>query len=260
VELDKAAIPSHLQDVSLISRREVIQTVFFGTAFSRLAKASSNERVLLHVNQRQSDGIMKVRLSDFPVLKREFGSVRIGTSAIDANQMPVGVFYPVLINRGIGAQFYALDTSCSHAGCTVPPLDSSAHIIQCRCHGSKYAINGSLLQGPAGFGLRSFNINFDGNDELRIEIPGLVFGVEAKKVESGPKSVALNFLTFANIDYQIQYCSNLVEEPRPIPFSLLPEGPFDQTLFQGIDDYVTLYVNAASGRGFFEAAMLTKEV
>jgi Rieske Fe-S protein len=245
----------------LIGRRAVIKTLFFGSALSRLASAASTDRILFHVqNQPANNGIMKVRISDFPVLKQQYGSARIGTSPIDSNQMPVGLFYPVLINRGSGNEFYALDTACSHAGCTVPTLDPSAHIIQCLCHGSQYAIDGALLRGPAGFGLRSYHITYDGIDELRIEIPDLVFSVKAEKAAASKQALGLDFLTFSNIDYQVQYRPSWPAEPQAVPFSLDPSGPFNQNVFAGIDDYVTLYVDGTAAKGFFEAAMRTKEV
>ena len=244
----------------LVRRRHILKTLFLGSALSRLGKTSSAQTIQLEAEMAPSRvGVLKVHLSDFPVLNQPYGSVRIGTSAIDPNNMPTGVFYPVLINRGPDLKLYALDTSCSHAGCTVPPIDPDAELIQCRCHGSQYAFDGSLLQGPAGFGLRSFKISLDSSGELRIEIPGQTYSVEAKKI--GLKGrLAFEFLTFQNIEYEIRFHSSWDAASTIIPFSLEPDGALNQTVFPGIDDFVTVYVDATSKNGFVQAAMRVKEV
>lgn len=244
----------------LLRRREIIKTFFLGSALSRLLSESRTDAVQFTVQNALPDyGMMKVRVSDFPVLEHELGSVRIGTSPIDSRNFPVGVFYPVLINRGHNGEFYALDTACSHEGCTVPPLDPASEIIQCRCHGSQYAIDGSLLRGPAGFGLRSFKTSFDGTDLLAIELPDLAYTVEVKRVTVKGR-IGLQFLSFANIDYELRGHSALSSELQILPFSAIPDGPLTQTSFSGIDDFITLYVDAGIPTGFIQVVMKTKEV
>jgi cytochrome b6-f complex iron-sulfur subunit len=41
---------------------------------------------------------------------------------------------------------YAISTICTHLGCIVQPEPDGFH---CPCHGSRFALDGSLLKGPA---------------------------------------------------------------------------------------------------------------
>ena len=44
--------------------------------------------------------------------------------------------------------FYAISTTCTHLGCTVPWRDDEGQ-FHCPCHGSKYNGDGSNVSGPA---------------------------------------------------------------------------------------------------------------
>lgn len=59
-----------------------------------------------------------------------------------------------------GTTFIAVSSICTHEGCTV---GYSAEKIQCPCHGSQFATNGIVLQGPATAPLQSFSISKTGN-------------------------------------------------------------------------------------------------
>jgi nitrite reductase/ring-hydroxylating ferredoxin subunit len=200
-----------------------------------------------------------VRLSDFPPLQKDFGSVRIGTSAIDANHRPLGLFYPVIINRAPGKLFYALDSSCSHEGCTVPTFDAATRLIQCLCHGSQYAIDGALVRGPAGFGLRQFPLRFDGVDTLTIEQPDMsFFPADPVDIRPGTDRLHLQFLGFEHIAYEIRYRPNVSSEwSGPVAFALSEGGPADQTSVLGQADYIDVYIDRNSPQGFYAVSMKT---
>lgn len=84
---------------------------------------------------------------------------------------------------------YALSATCTHACCTVnvcvdascavaattpgacaapsplsPPPGGAAFL--CPCHGSEYAVDGSVVRGPATRALPSIAVEVDGNDAL----------------------------------------------------------------------------------------------
>jgi cytochrome b6-f complex iron-sulfur subunit len=44
--------------------------------------------------------------------------------------------------------FYALSATCTHLGCTTR-YDKDAGRIACPCHGSRFALDGHVAQGPA---------------------------------------------------------------------------------------------------------------
>ena len=43
--------------------------------------------------------------------------------------------------------FYAIDATCTHLGCIVHLQPNDGY--HCRCHGSRFALDGSLKNGPA---------------------------------------------------------------------------------------------------------------
>jgi cytochrome b6-f complex iron-sulfur subunit len=51
----------------------------------------------------------------------------------------------------------ALDAVCPHLGCLVRQ-DESQPGFYCPCHGSRFALNGALLQGPAARSLRQLDV------------------------------------------------------------------------------------------------------
>jgi cytochrome b6-f complex iron-sulfur subunit len=54
-----------------------------------------------------------------------------------------------------GGKLTALDSTCTHMGCTVAPDKSK---LQCPCHGSQYTLTGEVTQGPAPAALHPVNV------------------------------------------------------------------------------------------------------
>lgn len=76
---------------------------------------------------------------------------------------PDGFPSPLLVTRlaagtGPGA-IAALSAICTHLGCTVLPGSGA---LQCPCHGSRFDLAGTFLQGPAGANLTRYAADFDG--------------------------------------------------------------------------------------------------
>src|SRR5438132_200955 len=154
------------------SRRRFVKTFVVGTAYSRLAERDWFATVVADcVPSVSSAGILRVRVSDFPVLQSDNGSVRLLFNPINGSQFPTNVaFYPVLINRAAAGQFFALNTRCTHQQCVVPPFSDAAGASVCPCHGSSYAIDGTVISPPATQSLTKFKISFDEIDLLCVEI------------------------------------------------------------------------------------------
>lgn len=205
-------------------------------------------------------GILRLRLSDFPALRQTGGSVRIGTSSISQTG-PLGLYYPVIVNRGAGSKFHALSANCTHAGCVVERYVSSSKGMECPCHGSRFAIDGSVMTGPANDALLSYEVQFDGQDSLAIRIPDLVTEIALSRPEPGaPSRFRISFLAFEFLDYEVQFRSAAADAWAPIPFSTTPNGKLDQTVLRGTAEFVTVYVQPASPAGFFAVSLRTKSV
>ena len=62
-----------------------------------------------------------------------------------------------------GDNIVALDSKCNHAGCAV---DWKGSELICPCHASKFAPDGSLINGPATADLPPFEVKVEGDQVL----------------------------------------------------------------------------------------------
>jgi cytochrome b6-f complex iron-sulfur subunit len=63
----------------------------------------------------------------------------------------------ILVVRISDSQVVALSAICTHAGCSMDYV-AGQEVIDCPCHGSQFAIDGSVLRGPAVRALRVYNV------------------------------------------------------------------------------------------------------
>ncbi|MEO8429791.1 MAG: Rieske (2Fe-2S) protein [Verrucomicrobiota bacterium] len=245
------------------SRRQFIKSIFVSTACSSLLSGDWVGTIVADVQSPPGldNGILRLTVSDFPALLNDFGSVRLGTSPIVSGPRPSGLFYPVIINRAPGQVFYALDAECTHEGCVVPTFNSTQKYIQCPCHGSRYAIDGKLLRGPAGFSLQQYETKFDGVDNLEIEIPDMAFSVTGATVQSGPsKRFKIEFLAFSNLEYEVRFRESFSDAWAVIPFSTTPDGAPSQAVLPGNDDIAVVYMDRTTETGFYIVTMRVQSV
>jgi nitrite reductase/ring-hydroxylating ferredoxin subunit/uncharacterized membrane protein len=96
------------------------------------------------------------------------------TPVLDADQLHDGALTaatvgttPVLLLRR-GEQVHALDNRCSHRGCPLHEGALDGDTITCRCHGSTFRLNGSIVSGPATAPQPRFDARLsDGKVEIR---------------------------------------------------------------------------------------------
>lgn len=62
----------------------------------------------------------------------------------------------------VDGRLHALSLVCTHLGCLVG-FNAEVGEMQCPCHGSRYDINGNVLQGPAPAPLRSYGVRVSGD-------------------------------------------------------------------------------------------------
>jgi Rieske Fe-S protein len=67
---------------------------------------------------------------------------------------------PILVVAESEGHFHALSLSCTHEGCPVraTPVDG---ILICPCHGSRFDLEGHVVQGPAEFPLGRYDSSYD---------------------------------------------------------------------------------------------------
>lgn len=241
-----------------IDRRTFFSRFVIGSVTSLLSAKLCTTRVLGSLIEGPA-GVLAVKISEYPALLAENGSIRLTFSGASA--------HPLLINRGAGDAFYAMDSDCQHNHCIVEAYDPKYVVsteprvegaIHCVCHGSLYAIDGSLLGGPALRGLNTFASTFDGVDTLRVTIPGLAFSITEIAIQAPAPAMRLrlksDILPYST--YQVQYQQKLTDPPQIIPFSKTPGGAANFSSAFTTTSPVTLYVDAAGSTGFFTVALV----
>lgn len=234
-----------------LGRRRFLRNFVLGTAFSTLLGKEWVGSVLADCEPTTpTGGILRVKISDFPALQSESGSVRLALNPFTANA-PSGFFYPILVNRGTGSQFFALRAACTHQGCVVPTFGNA-----CPCHGSAYAIDGSVTSGPAPTSLTRYTVRFDGADLLCIEIPNLRYALTATTVQSGvgPR-VRLQFQTRSNVKYEVLFRNAISDAGAVVPFSTTEGGAATLTQLNGNGALGTLYLDRTVVAGFYSVAV-----
>src|SRR5258706_6536189 len=110
-EGDGAIVRHH----SVRSRRQFVKNFVVGTAFSSIAGREWFATVVADcVPSVPTAGILRVKVSDFPALQADNGSVRLALNPFSSSNTNVQPFYPVLVNRETANPFFTLRTRCSH--------------------------------------------------------------------------------------------------------------------------------------------------
>ena len=237
-------------------RRRFIRHFALGTAFSLLGGRRWTATLVADCQPTITGaGILRVKVSDFPALANTNGSVRLALNPFSLTG-PNGAFYPVMINRGTGTQFFSMSTQCRHQGCVVPTFSASLGAIVCACHGSRYSISGALLGGPATQPLITYTNSFDGIDLLCVQIPNLGYSVTATPLDTtaGPR-LKLQFPTKSGLKYEVRFRQNVPDVGTVVPFSTTETGPASNSVLTGNNTAATAYVDRTAAAGFYSVAV-----
>ena len=100
------------------------------------------------------------RLLWTPAARRFGGTIRAGRpddyQVGETRHWPEGQFHLVRLSDG----FLALYERCPHLGCPIPPPRDG--VFECRCHFSRFALNGERLTGPAERPMDLFPVGLSG--------------------------------------------------------------------------------------------------
>ncbi len=100
------------------------------------------------------------RLVWTPAARRFGGVIQAGRpddyAVGEARHWPEGQFHLVRLPDG----FLALYERCPHLGCPIPPPREG--VFECRCHFSRFALNGERLAGPADRPMDLFPVGLSG--------------------------------------------------------------------------------------------------
>jgi len=160
-------------------RRDFLKQVLAVTVTTVACPHISLGRVIpeISVNDTKITGIYKVKVTDYPVLKDLWGSVRLNVDA-----MPPKFSFPKIIVSKVdplefNAEYTVVTESCPHEAFPVELLspDFIVPLFECkRGHGSRYTADGNYFWGVSMKNLERYITTFDGVDTLSIEIPAIV--------------------------------------------------------------------------------------
>ena len=249
-------------EAGVLPRRGFIKHFVLGTAFSTTLGKDWFATVLADCAPiTPTGGMLRVKLSDFPALQNAEGSVRLALNPFTVNG-PSGAFYPVLVNRGSGNQFFALSSRCTHQSCVVPTFDAASGASVCPCHSSRFRIDGTVIPGsPALSSLQRYTIDFDGLNLLCIEIPSLRYSLTGSTVETGvgPR-FRLQFPAKQRVSYQILFRELPADPGTVVPFASTEGGSATSTVFSSVaNTTATVYVERTTQAGFYSVAVQVTE-
>jgi Rieske Fe-S protein len=135
-----------------LSRRNVLKKITIACAGSAtgLAAGCASTNPVPEVPLTMSGERGTLRFEDAPALFQPGGSIK--TRAPDGKL--------ILLWRGADGRFGAAAIKCTHRGCEVA-LNAVAGRLDCPCHGSRYALDGTVLEGPAERPLKSYRVVID---------------------------------------------------------------------------------------------------
>jgi cytochrome b6-f complex iron-sulfur subunit len=105
---------------------------------------------------KSEDGITAPTSVDF--------TLDMSTPAYQSLVNPGGYVYKdgVIVAHTTGGAYVALSSTCTHQGGTVA-YESGANRLHCPNHGSNFATDGSVQNGPATAPLRQYAVSVNGN-------------------------------------------------------------------------------------------------
>jgi len=78
---------------------------------------------------------------------------------------PKGVRDRILVMHLTDSVLYAVSAICTHMGCTVDYKKDTGQIT-CPCHGSQYALDGTVTRGPAKQPLKRYDVMIENGQVL----------------------------------------------------------------------------------------------
>jgi nitrite reductase/ring-hydroxylating ferredoxin subunit len=197
--------------------------------------------------------VLPLRISDFPSLAKEGGSVMLTFD---------GEATVLYIIRGAGDIVHVMNPTCPHQGCRVDKYDAVSSQTTCPCHGSAFANDGALINGPATEGLRRYPSRFS-QGVLEVEPPEFEFGISRitpVRTAGGAARLALSFPTKSRAAYRFRRGTDPGGSFLPVSFSVERDGPLNQTQVTGDGEVWTVHVDAAGPRAFFRLELMVFEI
>jgi nitrite reductase/ring-hydroxylating ferredoxin subunit len=176
---------------------------------------------------------------------------------------------PLIINRVSSTRLVALDSTCTHQGCSVGKFVVQDQRMRCPCHGSRYDIEGRVFRDaegnstePASDDLARFVTSYDAaSDVVSVVLPDIQLSVRSISVHQrsagGAMRLKLVFPATAFATYEVQYAASPAGPFTRVPFALSASAASNlQTHMPEDDGDLAVYVDATGQRGFFAVGLV----
>lgn len=246
----------HLDDST---RRRWVKQFVLGSAAALIGPRWTSSLLAEVSSTGPGPGVIRLKASSFPTLGNPGGSIQLSF---------ISYIAPLTLNRVTAARFVALDSVCTHAGCTVGRFDVTRNRMRCPCHGSRYDIEGRVFRDasgnstePAPDDLNRFATHFDpASGVIAITIPDLKLHIESIKVqqqgENGQLRLKLTFPVSYGAIYEISYQPDPGTLPQVVNFSKTATGLANQSNIGPEEEgNFTAYVDTTGPRGFFSVGV-----
>jgi Rieske Fe-S protein len=240
-----------------LSRRQIIKQFSLCTAASIIGGQLWTGRVLASIGTGGNVGVIKIKLSDYPALQSDYGSVQFRF-----NNGAVGTYYPFTLTRAPGNVFHAVDTRCTHEGTVVGPFSGgSSGFMECPNHFSQFDIAGKVTLGPAETDLACYATSFNSSTGvISVEVPALYTSISTVSVQSTTASTIRLRLQFRTLNstftYRVQYQQTLSDAPAFVTFATSATGNASSSQIAGNSGTRTIFVDATGTTGFFAVALI----
>lgn len=249
---------STTQPIAELTRRRVIKQFSLCTAASIIGGKLWTGRVLASIGTGGNAGVIKIKLSDYPALQSDYGSVQF-----KFNNGTVGTYYPFTLTRAPGDVFHAVDTRCTHEGTVVGPYSGgSSGFMECPNHFSQFDIAGKVKPDQAATSdLACYATSFNSSTGvISVEVPALYTSISTVSVQSTTATtirLRLQFRTLnSSFTYRVQYQQTLTDAPTFAQFFTSAVGTNPISQIAGNSGTRTVFVDATGTSGFFAVALM----
>ncbi len=157
-------------------RRKFLRNVFTATVLTASCPHAVLGQIRPEVSGGGDDEILgnyRVSLNEFPVLKDEWGSIRMEVRGIPPEWMYPNIIITKLPFEQYKKHYSCVEDRCPHEGYNVYDLDNYRE-FECSGHGTIFTCEGTYLEGPAAQDLTIREVFYDGGDQLTVGIPSYI--------------------------------------------------------------------------------------
>jgi len=229
------------------NRRKFFQQIFAAGVFTAACPHISLGRLTPELIDKGDSltGIYHVKISEFPVLKDLWGSVRMAVEGI-----PPEFNYPKIIVSQVDPDYYqnqytTVSEACPHEGYPIELLNDAFvpdPLFECvKGHGSLYLPDGTYYWGVSRKNLLVYETTWDGGDNLFVEIPALITSVIEENIP--------------DLMYMSEFYPNPAKDSTTLKYGLEKQMNIRISLFNMNGEEVRVFTSSMAPAGHHEAVI-----